>query len=60
MINPTEAEICKRRGHSSSLSAKGKWNQCKWCGTWQRTIETIEEREDDPPENERNSLQKYE
>jgi hypothetical protein len=26
--------------------------QCKWCGTWLREVRRIEEREDDPPEEE--------
>lgn len=38
---------------------KGKWSRCKWCGTWLRVIEIVEEREDDPPEAERNRLDKY-
>lgn len=52
MINAEELAICKRRGHNSQGAAYG-WAQCKWCGTWLREVTTLEEREDEPPENEK-------
>jgi hypothetical protein len=51
MINKKELAICKRRGHDGPAHSKG-WMQCKWCGIWRRTVFTIEEREDEPPEAE--------
>ena len=56
VINPEEFAICKRRGHGTEISLKGGWVQCRWCGMWLREVQTIEEREDEPPENERNPL----
>jgi hypothetical protein len=50
MINRRELAICKRRGHEGFV--REGWMQCKWCGTWQREVRTIEEREDEPPEDE--------
>jgi len=51
MINQKELAICKRRGHDGPAYSSG-WTQCKWCGIWRRTVSTIEEREDEPPEEE--------
>jgi hypothetical protein len=50
MINRRELAICERRGHAGF--AQQGWTQCKWCGTWWREVRTIEEREDEPPEEE--------
>jgi hypothetical protein len=50
MINRRELAICKRRGHAGFVQQG--WTQCKWCGTWWREVRTIEEREDEPPEEE--------
>jgi hypothetical protein len=50
MINRREQAICKRRGHAGFVQ-RG-WTQCKWCGTWWREVCRIEEREDEPPEEE--------
>jgi hypothetical protein len=36
-----------------------KWSRCKWCGLWLRKKQILEEREDDPPKDEINSLSKY-
>jgi hypothetical protein len=47
MVNPEELSICKRRGHDVVLMTQGKWSQCEACGMWLRQV--IEEREDDPP-----------
>jgi hypothetical protein len=49
-VNREELAICKRRGHELHLEAD--WQQCKLCGLWVRTVTTIEEREDEPPEDE--------
>ena len=49
MINREELEICKRRGHDGHPYGEG-WVQCQWCGLWRRIV--IEQREDDPPEEE--------
>jgi hypothetical protein len=54
-INRKELAICKRRGHEPARLSD-KWRRCKWCGIWQRTLRTIEEREDDPPENEQDPI----
>ena len=60
MIDKEELAICRRRGHDAGiLSVPNKWSQCRWCGTWLRTVKIIEERDDDPPEAEQSSLDKY-
>ena len=51
MINRDELAICRRRGHVSRISDQG-WLQCDACGMWIREKRTIEEREDEPPEEE--------
>jgi hypothetical protein len=51
MTDKKELAICKRRGHNAP-SYGGGWAQCKWCGIWLRTVQTVEEREDEPPESE--------
>ncbi len=56
-INRGELAICKRRGHDVVLIGIGqRWKQCKWCGIWLREVRTIEEREDDPPNDEQDPL----
>jgi hypothetical protein len=49
MVDQTELEICRRRGHSGAQLLG--WTQCAWCGTWLREVTTTEEREDDPVEH---------
>jgi hypothetical protein len=51
MINPEELAICRKRGHDPR-GHRDKWERCDHCGMWTRTIETREEREDEPPEEE--------
>jgi len=51
------ATICKVRGHSFERFAH-RWTKCKWCGTWLREVRTIEEREDEPPEDEQSPILK--
>jgi len=51
MINPEELAICRRRGHAELATPRG-WAQCKWCAMWLREKRTVEEREDEPPEEE--------
>jgi hypothetical protein len=58
MIDKKELAVCKKRGHDASLLGGG-WEQCKWCGTWLREVRTIEERDDTPPESDRNVLATY-
>ncbi len=58
MINTDELAICKRRGHDAGFNLNAGWVQCNWCGTWLREVRTIEEREDEPPEDEQNPLRK--
>ena len=53
-VNRKQAKICKERGHGVILS--DKWSRCKWCGLWVREVCKLEERESDPPENERDLL----
>jgi hypothetical protein len=51
MINQEELAICGRRGHVISIIDE-RWSKCKACGMWVRETTTIEERQDNPPENE--------
>ncbi len=51
MIDQNELMICWRRGHNARISHLG-WSQCSACGTWLRETRTVEEREDEPPEDE--------
>jgi hypothetical protein len=55
-MNADELAICKRRGHDIAIGLRDGWVQCKWCGIWLREVPIIEEREDAPPEAERNRL----
>jgi hypothetical protein len=57
MTHPDELAICKRRGHEAPHGGP-YWSQCKWCGTWVRSITTFQEREDEPPEAEQYPLAK--
>jgi hypothetical protein len=50
VINHKELAICRRRGHDGG--AYEGWTQCKWCGIWLREVRKMEEREDEPPEEE--------
>jgi len=57
MNDPEQLAICKERGHQPE--GRGiKWERCKYCGMWTRTVSTIEEREDDPPEEEQDPMYK--
>ena len=56
MINRKELAICKRRGHDRSATWRQYWGRCKLCGMWLREVVTVEEREDDPPEDELDPL----
>jgi hypothetical protein len=64
MVNPEELAICRRRGHETFYRLVGDrlvgegWKQCKWCGMWVREVHKIEEREDDPPEEQRSPFAK--
>jgi hypothetical protein len=49
VIKRKELAICRQRGHSS---VRDGWTQCKWCGIWLREVRKIEERENEPPEEE--------
>jgi hypothetical protein len=57
-INRKELAICKRRGHDDRMTLHQGWVQCKWCNIWLREVRTLEEREDEPPMDEINSLLK--
>jgi hypothetical protein len=57
-INRKELAICKRRGHEPRPDRQ--WQRCKWCGLWLREVITIEEREDEPPEEEQSLLHRVE
>jgi hypothetical protein len=59
MVNPEELAICKRRGHEPP-GREDKWRRCRWCGVWLRTVSTIEEREDEPPEDEKSPSERLE
>jgi hypothetical protein len=52
-VDQKELEICRRRGHEFRALSGPLWSRCKWCGIWVRTVTTTEEREDDPPDKER-------
>lgn len=54
-INPEELAICRRRGHDQKPRLGEGWIQCKLCGMWLRAA-FIEEREDEPPENEQSPI----
>ncbi len=57
MINPKERAICERRGHEvDGLNVNESWKECKWCGVWLRKVCRLEEREDEPPEGEKDPL----
>jgi hypothetical protein len=51
MINQDELAICRRRGHQVTL-LREDWMQCPHCGMWVRARRVLDEREDEPPENE--------
>jgi len=54
MIDPAQLAICRQRGHDTGIaSISDLWHKCKWCGAWLRVTRTIEEREDEPPKEER-------
>jgi hypothetical protein len=57
MINAEELAICRRRGHGVSLMTES-WIKCKWCGMWLREVRKVEEREDEPPQDQQNPLGK--
>jgi len=60
MVDQNELEICRRRAIRFSSLAEDKWSRCRWCGIWLRHVKKLEEREDDPPESERDRLaEKY-
>lgn len=52
MINQDELAICRRRGHAARFVRDDGWIQCEACKMWLREKRTIEEREDEPPEDE--------
>jgi hypothetical protein len=54
MVNQEELAICRRRGHKVHVTDLG-WAQCDACGMWLREKRTLEEREDEPPEDELDS-----
>ena len=60
MINREELAMCRRRGHDPQavVNMSDGWRQCKWCGMWLREVRTLEEREDEPPEDEQDPLTK--
>jgi len=53
-VDPDELAICRRRKHNlgAARSRSGGWAQCRSCGTWVRDLRRIDEREDEPPEEE--------
>jgi hypothetical protein len=52
MIDPAQLAICRQRGHEGTALISDRWCQCKWCGTWVRSVRAIEEREDEPPKDQ--------
>ena len=50
LLNASELAICRCRGHST-IVGKG-WSNCSYCGFWLRENRTLEEREDEPPNDE--------
>jgi len=60
VIDRAEYEVCRRRGHEGGLlDTNGKWSRCKWCGIWLRSVRVIEERQDEPPGDERSPVDRY-
>jgi hypothetical protein len=57
MVNQEELALCKRRSHTVDPSVRG-WRQCTSCGMWVREKYVIEEREDEPPSEEIDPLEK--
>ena len=51
MVDQEELAICRRRGHKAHVTDLG-WAQCDACGMWLREKRTLEEREDEPSEDE--------
>lgn len=49
MMDQKAYEICKERRAHVGMGSK-YWELCQWCGMWYR--QTVEEREDEPPETE--------
>jgi hypothetical protein len=53
MINQEELAICRQRGHPHlSATLREGWRQCEKCGLWLRKRQILEEREDQPPDEE--------
>ena len=49
-LSAAELAICRRRGHSTNVGKR--WSNCSCCGYWLRENLTLEEREDEPPNDE--------
>jgi hypothetical protein len=49
-LSAAELAICRRRGHSTWIGKS--WSNCSYCGFWLRENLTLEEREDEPPNDE--------
>jgi hypothetical protein len=49
-LSTAELAICRRRGHSTNVGKR--WSNCSFCGYWLRENLTLEEREDEPPNDE--------
>jgi len=52
MVDAEEIGTRGRRGHDLGPGLGKGWQKCNWCGTWVRQIQTTEEREDEPPEDD--------
>jgi hypothetical protein len=52
MINPQGTHYPPPTGPRCAYVGDEGWSQCKWCGLRLRPVRTMEEREDDPPEDE--------
>jgi hypothetical protein len=56
----SEELIIQRRGHDAGVFLEQGWSQCVWCGMWLRKVVTLEQREDEPPEDEQCRLTRRE
>ncbi|HUQ93113.1 MAG TPA: hypothetical protein VM120_15635 [Bryobacteraceae bacterium] len=52
MIHEEELAVCRRRGHEAGAVFAEWWVRCKPCGTWLRKVNTLQQRDETPPQSE--------
>jgi hypothetical protein len=50
VLSLVELATCRRRGHSNRIGKR--WSKCAYCGFWLREKTALEERVEEPPEEE--------